>query len=138
MLRCKPVQTPALLKQSASSKYQKVFDSRKRRVRGMWLRNGQYFANLAVADDLGRKTSRWVPLVGTTFTEAKADSDRLRVEREDEGHKKTQAARVSFGPPLVIVPATATSPQPELNSTRSGKPCDEVAKSEWRYSFREQ
>ncbi len=84
MLRCKPVQTPALLKQSASSKYQKVFDSRKRRVRGMWLRNGQYFANLAVADDLGRKTSRWVPLVGTTFTEAKADYDRLRVEREDD------------------------------------------------------
>jgi len=49
----------------------------------MWLRNGQYFANFAVVDDLGRKASRWVPLVGTTFTEAKADYDRLRVERED-------------------------------------------------------
>lgn len=61
-----------------ASVYQKVFDSRKRRVRGLWQRNGKYFANLTVADDLGRKSSRWVPLAGTSFTDAKADYDRLR------------------------------------------------------------
>jgi hypothetical protein len=33
--------------------YHKVFDSRKRRVRGMWERNGKYYANLTVSDDLG-------------------------------------------------------------------------------------
>ena len=67
-----------------ASVYQKVFDSRKRRVRGLWLRNGKYFANLTVADDLGRKSSRWVPLEGNSFTDAKADYDRLRVERADD------------------------------------------------------
>jgi len=67
-----------------ASIYQKVFDSRKRRVRGLWQRNGKYFANLTVADDLGRKNSRWVPLAGTSFTDAKEDYDRLRVERVDD------------------------------------------------------
>ena len=67
-----------------ASVYQKVFDSRKRRVRGLWQRNGKFFANLTVADDLGRKTSRWVKLKGGSFTDAKDDYDRLRVERQDD------------------------------------------------------
>jgi len=53
-------------------------------VRGLWHRNGKFFANLTVAADLGRKSSRWVPLAGASFTAAKADYDRLRVERADD------------------------------------------------------
>lgn len=64
--------------------YQKVYDSRKRRVRGMWQRNAQFYANLTVTDDLGCKSSRWVPLAGVSFTEAKADYDRLKTERADD------------------------------------------------------
>ena len=64
--------------------YIKVFDSRKRRVRGLWQRNGRFFANLTVADDLGRKTSRMVPLSGATLDEAKADYARLTTERADD------------------------------------------------------
>lgn len=64
--------------------YHKVFDSRKRRVRGLWQRNGRYYANLTVCDDLGKKSSRFVPLSGTGLGEAKADYDRLRVERDDD------------------------------------------------------
>jgi hypothetical protein len=67
-----------------ASVYQKVFDSRKRRVRGLWQRNGKCFANLTVADDFGRKSSQWVPLAGASFTDAKEDYDRLRVERVDD------------------------------------------------------
>jgi hypothetical protein len=47
--------------------YRKVLDSRKRRVRGVWQRSGHYYANLTVADDLGRKTSRRVLLAGASF-----------------------------------------------------------------------
>ena len=75
---------PKSFSKSQASVYQKVFDSRKRRVRGLWLRNGKYFANLTVAEDLGRKSSRWVELNGSAFAEAKADYDRLHVERADD------------------------------------------------------
>jgi len=67
-----------------ASVYQKVFDSRKRRVRGRWQRNGKFFANLTVAADLGRKLSCWMPPVGASFTVAKADCVRWRVERADD------------------------------------------------------
>jgi hypothetical protein len=65
--------------------YRKVLDSRKRCVRGVWQRNGRIYANLTVADDLGRKTSRWVLLAGATLDEAKADYARLVTERADDG-----------------------------------------------------
>jgi integrase len=74
----------ALPRKSTASIYQKVFDARKRRIRGLWQRNGRFFANLTVADDLGHKTSQWVPLAGASVAEAKADYDRLRVERADD------------------------------------------------------
>jgi hypothetical protein len=64
--------------------YHKVFDSRKRRVREMWERNGKYYTNLTVWDDLGRKTSRFVPFKSATFAEAKADCDQLRVEPDND------------------------------------------------------
>ncbi len=63
--------------------YSKVFDTRKRRVRGLWQRNGRYFANLTVADDLGRKKSQFAPLSAGTLDEAKADYARLLTERAD-------------------------------------------------------
>jgi integrase len=69
---------------SRPDNYQKVYDSRKRRMRGLWQRNGAFYANLTVTDDLGTKSARWVPLAGTTLTEAKADYDRLKVERSDD------------------------------------------------------
>jgi len=53
-------------------------------MRGLWQRNGNFFANQTVADDLRRKTSRWVPLTGASFTDAKADYDRLRVKLADD------------------------------------------------------
>src|ERR1035437_2226995 len=71
-------------RKSASNRYHKVLDSRKRRVRGMWQRNGRFFANVSIADDLGRKTPKWVPLEGGTLTEVIADYRKLLVEREDD------------------------------------------------------
>ena len=69
---------------SASNRYHRVLDSRKRRVRGFRQRNGRFFANLSIADDLGRKTPKWVPLEGGTLTSVIADYRKLLVEREDD------------------------------------------------------
>ncbi len=46
--------------------------------------NGHYYANFMVSDGLGHKTSQFVPFKGVGFAEAKADYDRLRVERDDD------------------------------------------------------
>jgi len=64
--------------------YRKVLDFRKRRVRGLWQRNGRFYANLTVTDQLGRKSSQWVALEATTLDEAKSDYARLRTERDDD------------------------------------------------------
>jgi len=78
------MQAPAKPRKPASNGYTKVFDCRKRRVRGRWRCHGRFFANLTVADDLGKKTSRWVPLNSGTLTKAIEDYRRLLVERDDD------------------------------------------------------
>jgi hypothetical protein len=78
------VQAIAKPRKPRPDSYHKVFDSRKRRVRGMWQRNKVYYANLTVSHGLGCKASRFVPLKSGIFAEAKADYDRLRMERDDD------------------------------------------------------
>jgi hypothetical protein len=47
------------LHQHRRGNYSKVFDQRKRRVRGLWERNGAYYAQITVADEAtGKKTVR--------------------------------------------------------------------------------
>jgi integrase len=78
------MQANEMPRKSTANRYHKVLDSRKRRVRGVWQRNGRFFANVSIADDLGRKTPKWVPLEGDTLTEVIADYRKLLVEREDD------------------------------------------------------
>jgi integrase len=78
------MQATASPRKPSSDTYTKVFDSRKHRVRGLWQRNGRFFANLTVADDLGAKTSRMVPLNGATLSEAMDDYRKLQVERTED------------------------------------------------------
>src|SRR5436190_1419391 len=78
------MQATATPRKPRPDSYRQVFDSRKRRVRGIWQRNDRYYGNLTVADDMGRKSSRWVPLTGRTLDEAKADYARLVTERADD------------------------------------------------------
>ncbi len=83
LLRFNVMQPAASPRKGPVAGYQKVFDSRKRRMRGLWQRNGKYYANLSVADDLGRKTSKWVALAAVTLTQAIEDYRRLQVEKEE-------------------------------------------------------
>ena len=66
--------------------YQKVFDARKRRVRGLWVRNGRYYARVAVRDPgTGTSQVRRVPLEKAgTVAEAKTALRRLLMQREDQ------------------------------------------------------
>lgn len=60
-----------------------MLDSRKRPVRGLWQRNGRFYARLSVEDHLtGKKSTRRVPLEATTVPAAIKELSTLRVDRE--------------------------------------------------------
>ena len=66
--------------------YQRVFDERKRPIRGLWVRNGRYYAQLAILnEDTGERKVRRVPLEGaTTPAQARSKMEELRVDRRGE------------------------------------------------------
>ncbi len=66
--------------------YLKVFDERKRRVRGLWRRAGWFYARLACVDELtGRKITRRVRLeTARTVPEARIAMHDLQKDRRDE------------------------------------------------------
>ncbi len=78
----KPVHSPA---DHLGTPYQKVVDGRKRPIRGLWQRNGRFYARLSIEDtQTGRKTVRRVPLVGvSTVAEATAALRKLETQRAE-------------------------------------------------------
>jgi integrase len=77
-------------RQHCGAQYSKVFDQRKRRIRGLWERNGAYYAQLTVFDETrGKKVVRRTRLedgdgtpVGTA-PEAVKVMNKLKVKRQD-------------------------------------------------------
>ena len=72
------------------AKYAKVLDGRKQPIRGLWERNGRFYAQLKIEDSLtGEKKTRRIPLVDKdgnavqSRAEAVAEMERLRVKRTD-------------------------------------------------------
>lgn len=69
--------------------YQRALDGRKQPVRGLWVRNDRYYAQLRIAQD-GRSAPRRVLLTNSdsspcsTVAEAKQAMERLRVQRADD------------------------------------------------------
>jgi len=70
-------------RQHRVSTYQKVTDERKRRIRGLWVRNGRYYAQLTLEDEhTGQKQVRRIPLEGvTTPAQARQKLEDLLVNR---------------------------------------------------------
>ena len=67
-----------------------MFDQRKRRVRGLWERNGAYYAQLTVTDETtGKKVVRRTRLEDAdgkplpTVADAVKGMNKLKVKRED-------------------------------------------------------
>jgi hypothetical protein len=74
--------------------YQKVFDARKRRLRGLWERNGTFYGQLTITDPgTGSKTVRRVRLKDkegnpvTTTPQAVATLNKLKSQRADDNLK---------------------------------------------------
>src|SRR5262252_3868516 len=66
-------------------RYIKVVDNRKHEIRGLWRRNGKFFARITVQEDSGEKSIKWVPLeAATTAAEAQEEFRKLLVERRED------------------------------------------------------
>src|ERR1039458_8958694 len=65
--------------------YQRVFDARKRPVRGLWRRNDRFYARISVEEPTcGRKETRRVPLEAAhSVAQAQAELRRLLTKRDE-------------------------------------------------------
>jgi integrase len=84
------------VRKHGSGQYQKVFDARKRRLRGLWERNGAFYGQLTIADpNTGAKAVRRVRLEDkdgnpvATVPQAVAVMGKLKSQRGDDGLKIT-------------------------------------------------
>jgi integrase len=80
---------PVVRGQAHAQRFVKVFDGRKQPIRGLWVRNGRYYAQLTIEDgDTGNKTVRRVPLLREdkqpveTVAQAVAAFNDLKVNRK--------------------------------------------------------
>jgi integrase len=83
--------TNQVVKRSHDATFSKVVDGRKQPIRGLWVRNERYYAQITVEDIQTReKGVRRVPLIGSsgepvnTVAQAVAEINRLRTQRADE------------------------------------------------------
>lgn len=70
-------------RQHRTAAYQRVVDERKRPIRGLWVRNNRYYAQLTIEDEhSGQKKVRRIPLEGvTTSAQARQKLQDLLVNR---------------------------------------------------------
>lgn len=84
-------QTTSTKRQSHAASFAKVLDGRKSPIRGLWVRNGRYYAQLQFEDGTtGQKKTRRVPLINpdtkqavTTTAQAVEEMNRLKVKRSE-------------------------------------------------------
>src|ERR1035437_2001056 len=83
-----------IARQHGSGQYQKVFDARKRRLRGLWERNGTFYGQLTITDPAtGSQVVRRVRLEDkggnpvTTTPQAVAVLNKMKGQREDDNLK---------------------------------------------------
>src|SRR3982074_1636285 len=80
---------------SSRNRWQKVFDNRRRRIRGLWLRNGVYYAQLRLD---GEQFAKRVPLhKAETIAQATVAMQGLKAKR---GDGTLQIAKIRGAPSL--------------------------------------
>jgi hypothetical protein len=65
-------------------KYQKVYDERKRRIRGLWKRGGAFYAQLSLPNEDGIRKVRRVKLDGAAVAAATDEMRRMVIDRNDD------------------------------------------------------
>ena len=84
MKRAATPSNPVSSSSSRRHRYTKVLDNRKHPIRGLWRRNGSFYARITVEDDCGRKSIKWVPLeAAQTASDAQEEFRKLLVERDE-------------------------------------------------------
>ena len=68
---------------SHGQSFQPVFDSRKRKVLGLWQRGSRYYAQMRVDLGNGRTAPRRLPLEALTLDDAKGEMESKRSARRD-------------------------------------------------------
>lgn len=63
--------------------FEAVFDSRKRKIPGLWKRGPKFYAQLRVDMGDGRTAPRRIPLNAENLDDAKAELERTRTHRRD-------------------------------------------------------
>ncbi len=69
--------------EESPASFQVVFDTRKRKVPGLWLRGSRYYAQLRVDLGNGRTAPRRIVLDADSLDKAKAELERIRTARND-------------------------------------------------------
>ena len=64
-------------------KYQKVYDGRKRRIRGLWKRDGAFYAQLSLPNEDGIRKVRRVKLDGAAVAAVTDEMRRMVIDRND-------------------------------------------------------
>ena len=77
-------QTPISPPSQGAHNYQKVYDGRKRRVRGLWKRGDTFYAQLSLPDADGQRKVRRVPLEATSVAAASDELRRMVIKRNDQ------------------------------------------------------
>ena len=80
----------------STASFQPVFDSRKRKVPGLWLRGERYHTQLRVDLGNGRTAPRRLPLTATSPEAARGELERKKTERRD-GRLPRTGHRPKFG-----------------------------------------
>jgi integrase len=73
-----------ITKARMSAPFRAVFDSRNRRIRGLWKRGDRYYAQLRVDIGNGRRSPRRFALNASDLVNARAELERKRTERRDD------------------------------------------------------
>ena len=79
----KPTATSRKPASSRRHSYTKATDNRKHRIRGLWRRNGSFYARITCEEQDGRKKLCWVPLKAGTVAQAQEELRTVLVERAE-------------------------------------------------------
>lgn len=82
-----------------AARFHPARDTRKRKIRGLWIRNGRYYAQMRVAQGNGTTKAVRVPLTASTLDGAKAEAEERRTEKKSgdlhlPGHRPKFSALV--------------------------------------------
>jgi integrase len=80
---CLHVQTSNINAARTRPTFQAVYDSRKRKVPGLWKRGARFYAQLRINVGNGRTSPRRIALEASDLTNARAELERKRTERRD-------------------------------------------------------